>query len=137
MNSAPLRATFWDVRRLFVTTILVAACASDAAVCVAYPCAIPEAGRITVTATNAPIGVAGLTMTVSGAVSASGPCTQGSDGTSVCHINGGVGAYHVQLSAPGYQPTTLDFTATGTSPGCNTCGHIDLQERSVVLQPTP
>jgi hypothetical protein len=137
MNSAQLRAAARDVRRLFVTTILVAGCASDAAVCVYYPCPIPEAGRIAVTATNAPIGVAGLTMTVSGAVSGSGPCTQGSDGTSVCHINGGVGAYHVQLSAPGYQPTTLDFTATGTSPGCNTCGHVDLQQRSVVLQPTP
>ena len=137
MNSAQSHTAAWDVRRLFVTSILVAGCASDAVVCAYYPCAVPEAGRIAVTATNAPIGVAGLTMTVSGAVSSSGSCTQGSDGTSVCHINGGVGTYHVQLSAAGYLPTTLDFTATGTSPGCNTCGHVDLQQRSVVLQPTP
>ena len=137
MNSAQWHTAAWDARRLFVATILVAGCASDAVVCVHYPCAPPEAGRIAVTATNAPIGVAGLTMTVSGAVISSGSCTQGTDGTSVCHIFGGVGTYHVQLSAAGYLPTTLDFTATGTSPGCNTCGYVDLQQRSAVLQQTP
>jgi hypothetical protein len=136
MNAARLRAAARDVRGFVVAMVLVAGCASEAAVCVYFPCAVPEAGRIAVTATNAPIGVAGLTMTVSGAISGSGPCTEGDDGTSVCHVNGGIGTYHVQLSAPGYQSTTLAFTATGTAAGCNTCGHVDLQQRMVVLQPT-
>ena len=136
MNAATSPPTAKKARCIFVAVALVAGCASEAAVCVYPPCAIPEAGRIAVTATNAPIGVAGLTMIVSGAISGSGPCTEGTDGTSVCHINGVIGTYHVQLSAPGYQSTTLDFTATGTAAGCNTCGHVDLQERAVVLQPT-
>jgi hypothetical protein len=91
-------------RGSFVAAILVAGCARDAVVCVYYPCPVPSAGKITVTATNAPIGVAGVTMTVTGAILASGPCTQGADGTSICHIDGGIGSYHVQLSAPGYLP---------------------------------
>ena len=137
MNSARSWTAVRDSRKLFLTTIFAAACASDAAVCVYYPCPVPAAGRIAVTGSNSPIGVAGVTMIVSGAMSESGSCTQGSDGASVCHVDGGIGTYHIQLSAPGYQPVTLDFTATGVSAGCNTCGHVDLQQRAVVLQPTP
>ena len=135
MMSAQLRAPPRDVRRIFLAAILVAGCASDAVVCVYYPCPIPEVGTIAVTGTNAPIGVAGLAMVVTGAVLTSGPCTEGTDGTSICHINGGIGTYHVVLSAPGYLSVTVDFTATGTAAGCNTCGSVDRQQRSVVLQP--
>ena len=135
--SARLQATVRAHRKLFVTTVLVAGCASDAAVCIYYPCPLPNVGTITVTGTNAPIRVADLAVTVSGATSGSAPCSQGFDGTIACNIYGPLGTYHVQLSAPGYQSAAVDFTATGTEAGCNTCGHVDVQQRAVVLQLTP
>ena len=139
MNLAPSWTTGRGSRKLLLMSILVAACASDAAVCTYYLCPVPHAGTITVTGSNSPVGVAGLTMTVTvgGAVGESGACTEGSDGTSVCHIDGSIGTYHVALNAPGYQPATVDFTATGVAAGCNTCDHVDLQQRSVVLQAIP
>ena len=114
---------------------LAIACSGDAN-CLLLPCPPPEAAEISVSAPNAPAGISGLTMTISGPARGSGPCSPGSGGVSVCHIPGGPGTYAVDVAAPGYQTVTVRFTATGTSAGCNTCGHVDLQQLSVVIQPT-
>jgi hypothetical protein len=122
------------VLRRLVPACLAIACSSDAN-CIYYPCAVPEAAEISVTASNAPAGIPGLTMSVSGSVSGVGPCNHDVGATSVCHVMGGPGEYQVELSAPGYQTSALKFTVTGTAAGCNTCGHVDLQRLSVVLSP--
>ena len=110
------------------------ACSGDAS-CIYYPCPLPEAAEISVAANNAPAGIPGLTMAITGALVGTGPCTQGSGAMSVCHVLGGPGDYRVDLSAPGYQGVSLTFTVTGTAAGCNTCGHVDRQALSVVMQP--
>jgi hypothetical protein len=106
------------------------ACKGDAE-CIFYPCPLPIAAIISVSASNAPAGIAGLTVMVSGVVTGGGPCTQG-----LCHVFGGRGNYHVELQAPGYVPAALNLTITGEDAGCNTCGHIDTQAVSVTMQPT-
>ena len=120
------------ILRWTVPACLVVACSSDAN-CIYYPCAQPEAAEISVTASNAPSGIPGLTMAVSGSVTGGGPCDQGAGATNICRVMGGPGPYQVELSAPGYQTAALKFTVTGTAAGCNTCGHVDLQRLSVVM----
>jgi len=112
---------------------LVAACSSD---CVYYPCPLPEAAEIVVTANGAPAGLPSLTLAISGAVATTTPCSLGADGASFCHVMGGPGVYRASLSAPGYQTTSITFTVTGATAGCNTCGHVDRKLLSVVMQPS-
>ncbi|HEX9483704.1 MAG TPA: hypothetical protein VF929_03960, partial [Gemmatimonadaceae bacterium] len=106
---------------IVATTTL--ACSSADVQCIVLPCPPPEAVTINVLSDTGSAGIANLTMTVSGAVTGSGPCTQA--GTTVCHVLGGAGTYHVQLSAPGYKPVQVDFTVTGTAGGCNSCPKVD------------
>lgn len=128
MNLAlPLRSLRW-----VIPASLAVACSSD---CVSYPCPLPEAAEISVTASSTTAAIPGVTLAVTGAVLATGPCQPGPDGTSVCHVLGGPGSYQAELSAPGYHTATVKFTVTGTTAGCNTCGHVDRQLLSVVLQP--
>lgn len=107
------------------------ACHSD---CVFYPCPQPTAAIITVTAANAPGGIPGLTVAVNGADAQDGLCSLGP--TSTCRVLGGRGSYHVDLRAPGYITAELNLTITGADAGCNTCGHVDSQTVSVIMQPT-
>jgi hypothetical protein len=111
---------------------VLVACSSDAD-CILLPCVPPEAATVSVTASNAPDGIAGLVATTTGAVTSTGPCDQAP--VSVCHIPGGPGTYQVQLSAPGYQSAQLTLTITGTEAGCNTCGRVDRQDVQVELVP--
>jgi hypothetical protein len=108
------------------------ACKDDAQ-CIFYPCPLPLAATISVSALNVPAGIPGLTMTVSGAVTGGGPCNQGP--VSTCVLMGGPGTYRVELRAPNYAPAELNLTITGTDAGCNTCGHVDSQQVSVTMQP--
>jgi hypothetical protein len=102
--------------------------------CVTLPCPESLAAEISVTANNAPTGIAGLTVSAAGSTTTI-PCSQGSGPTTVCWILGAPGVYHLTLSAPGYQSVPLTFSVTGTAGGCNSCGHADTQTLSVVLQP--
>jgi hypothetical protein len=115
-------------------TCCVVACSSDAPCVVA--CAIPQVAEISVTASNAPMGIAGLAMAITGPVSTAqnNSCSQGAGPIDLCTIYGGTGDLQVTLSAPGYQTSTLNFSVTGSDSGC--CGHVDRQTLSVVLQPT-
>jgi hypothetical protein len=121
-------------------------------VCVVQ-CAVSEAAEISVTANNAPSGIAGLTMTVSGPVLTSSlcqgndctglncspnfgctTCSQGPGAKDFCAIFGAPGSYQVTLSAPGYQPNVLGFTTASHTAGC--CADMALtQTLSVVMQP--
>lgn len=103
--------------------------------CVASTCPISEAAEISVSANNAPAGIAGLMTAVAGGTTAI-PCEQGSGSTTVCRIVGGPGDYGVTLSAPGYQSVTLNFRVTAaTTTGCDTRGTADKQMLSEFLQP--
>lgn len=105
--------------------------------CLAASCVPAEAAEITVTASNGPIGIAGLM--VAGASSNNLlPCEPGSGGTVLCRIYGGAGDYHLTVSAPGYQSVALNFTVTegATTAGCHPCGtYPDTRILSVVMQP--
>lgn len=116
----------------FVLMCCVGACSDSP--CLALPCAESTAAEISVTANNAPMGIAGLTVSVAGSTT-SIPCDRGSGPTTVCWIFGGPGDYHLTLSAPGYQSVPLNLTVTGTAGGCNSCGHADTQILSEVMQP--
>jgi hypothetical protein len=105
-------------------------------VVIAQPCTNPkpEAAEISVTASSATAGIPGLMLTLSGAVVGTAPCQQGLGASSVCYVLGGPGTYHAELTAPGYQTADIKFTVTGTTAGCNTCGHVDRQLLSVAMQ---
>lgn len=120
-----------ETMRLLMLASLAAACSSD---CVYNPCPLPNAAEISVTASNAPAGIPGLTAAITGALMTTLTCSPTASDT-LCRIPGGPGVYHAKLSAPGYQTVDVTFTVTGTSAGCNTCGHVDLQRLSVAMQP--
>jgi hypothetical protein len=77
----------------------------------------------------------GLTMTIAGPVSNLGTsCSQSSGAVDVCTIYAGPGDFHVTLSAPGYQPSVLSFTAASKNVDC--CANVPVaQTLSVVMQP--
>src|SRR5690349_10266958 len=126
----------WNERRRPWPSLMLAslavACAGDA-VCVGHQCQVLYAANISVTAPNAPMGVAGLTMVVNG--TAQDDCRPGVGGVVVCFVAGGRGAYSVDLAAPGYQIVNVKFTATGSVGAHCQCDAVDTQMLSVVLQP--
>lgn len=113
----------------------VVACSSDSPECLALPCPFPIAAEITVSATNAPNGITGLSGAVTGAVVGGISCQPPSGPTISCLLPGPIGTYHVVFSAPGYQNSTLDFSVTGSDGGCNRCGEDDTKQLVVVMQP--
>jgi hypothetical protein len=112
----------------------VVACSNDAQ-CLALPCPIPEAAEISVTASDAPTGIANLTAAVTGPTIGTLPCGEPAGPATLCRVTGGPGAYHVLLSAPGYKTTAVDFTVAGTNGGCNRCEQVDTRELAVQMQP--
>jgi len=92
----PRRIAVWR----WALSCCVVACSSDT-VCV-IQCVVSEAAEISVTANNAPTGIVGLTMTVSGPVfaftnSCQGlgctSCNQGPGAEDICTIYGAPGSY--------------------------------------------
>jgi hypothetical protein len=120
------------ILRLIVPASLLVACSSE---CVYYPCPLAEAAEISVTTSPATASITGLALALSGAVGGTAPCQPGSGAASVCRVFGGPGTYQAELTAPGYQTAVVKFTVTGTTAGCNTCGHVDRRMLSVVMQP--
>lgn len=115
-------------------TCCVVACSSDT-VCVVQ-CPLSEPAEISVNASNAPTGIVGLRMTIAGPVTSAmtSSCSQGPGAADICRIYGAPGDYHVTLSAPGYQPSVVSFTAAAKSVSC--CGNLAVtQTPSVVMQP--
>lgn len=119
-------------RALFASALLVA-CKGDAA-CIVYPCPVPLAATVTVTAANAAGPVAGAQLTVNGQVQGTGCQTAPA---TTCFVFGGTGRYDLEITAPGYATSRLTLTVTGTDAGCNTCGKIDQQSITLTLQPAP
>jgi len=77
--------------------------------------------------------VPALTMTLSGAVSGSGPCTVGASSTT-CRVPGMPGTYTLRLAAPGFQEKTLGVEVQGSTPACG-CASVQTQQLDVVLTP--
>lgn len=101
--------------------------------CVRPPCPLPIVIMLSVTsAAGGP--VAGLTLTMSGAASGSGPCSVGPSAT-LCAVLGMAGTYELRLTAAGFQDKTLTITVQGTTPPCG-CPSVQTEQRSVVLDPS-
>jgi hypothetical protein len=117
--------------RALVVLPLLLACEGDAA-CVYYPCPLPTAVVLSVSAANAPTGIAGLSVTSGGNEF---PCVGGA--VSVCRVLGGTGSYRLLVHAPSYSTADLTVIVQGTDAGCNTCGKVETQQVAVTLQPSP
>ena len=111
-----------------LTAVLLAGCKTD---CVYYPCPLFEAVEVAVSAAGSSGVPPGLALAVGNTTPQAGFC----DALGVCRVLGSPGLYHLTITASGFTPRTIDVTVTGESAGCNTCGHVDRQQRSVVLQP--
>ena len=110
--------------------VLLVGCRTD---CFTNPCAEFEAVAITVSGAGSSGVPTGLAIGINGIPPQTGLC----DTAGVCHVPGSSGAYHLTITANGFSPRVIDVTVTGEPAGCNTCGHVDRQQLSVVLQPGP
>ena len=110
---------------------LVLGCGDDA--CTLPPCPLPLAIELTVSAANAPTGIAGLSLAIDGAARGTIPCEKAA--IAHCYVLGQAGLYQLELSAPGYAPVKLGVTVNGTEGPC-TCPTTEPQLLSVVMQPT-
>ncbi len=114
-----------------LAVVLLVGCRSD---CVHYPCPAPtEAIALTVTGAGFSGAPPGLAVAIDNDAPQAGRC----DAAGVCHIFASPGAYRLTITANGFLPRIVDVTVTGETAGCNTCGHIDRQQLSAVLQPAP
>lgn len=117
--------------RLGACTGALIACSAD---CVSQPpCPLPEAIRLSVSAGNAPGGVAGLSLRVNGDVEGSSLCEPGP--VTTCHVLGGAGTYQLSVSAPRYQTDQLQVVVKESRASCNVCGAGERQDVAVVLHP--
>src|SRR5689334_20757392 len=105
--------TGWSA--VFLSALL--GCGGDT--CVYPPCPLPLAIDLTVSAANAPNGIANLTLGTDGAVRGTGPCQKAA--LAHCYVLGTAGLYQLELSAPGYVPVKLGVMVKGTAGTCNTC----------------
>ena len=112
---------------------VIAACNHDSQPdCLSLPCPLPLA--ITLNVTSAAGGpVAGVALTVAGALTGTGSCTQG-NATTTCIVPGASGNYDLRLTAPGFVDKTISVAVTGTTPACG-CPKVDPQSLDVVLTP--
>lgn len=114
--------------RSCLTAILLVGCKTD---CVYYPCPDLEAVSVGVSVAGSQSPPPALVVTAGDNNLPSGVC----DTLGVCHVFGPPGAYHLTIAATGFTPKRVDVTVTGEAAGCNTCGHVDRQQVTIVLQP--
>ncbi len=100
--------------------------------CVTYPCPLTFAIELTVTASDTHKPPPNLAI---GSPNTA-PSTMVCDTNGVCRLPAQPGTYQLVIAAPGYTTQQIEVNVTGTSPGCNTCGHADLQQRTIVLTPS-
>jgi len=123
------RSSRWLSRRYCLAAVLLLACKQD---CVYYPCPQFEAVSVTVSAAGSSARPPDLAIAVGDGPPLTGAC----DAQGVCHVLGPPGEYRLTITAAGFNPRQLDVTVAGEAAGCNTCGHVDRQQLTVVLQPT-
>jgi hypothetical protein len=127
VNALSRRVRFGGYRCCVVAVLLVG-CKTD---CVYYPCPIFEAITVAVSGSGSSGVPPGLAMGIGNSPPQAGMC----DGTGICRVFGSPAAYHLTITATGFSPRVVDVTVTGVAAGCNTCGHVDRQQLSIVLQP--
>jgi hypothetical protein len=84
-----------------------------------------------ISAADAPSGVVGLSVAITGAIVGDAFCDTGP--IAVCHVLGSFGQYQLSVSAPGYQAVQLQVTVPESRLACNVCGAGDRQDLTVVL----
>jgi hypothetical protein len=121
-------------RNIFAYCIAALAIAcKDTGPCTPPPCPQFEAVTLMVSTPGTTSRPPGLAIAVNDGPLQTALCdTQ--DG--VCHVFGGPGDYRLTISATGFTSQHVQVTVTGDGRiGCNTCGHVDRQQLTVVLQP--
>jgi hypothetical protein len=110
-----------------VGALLLSVSACHGADCFRGPCPIPVALNVTVTSAAAGVSITNATISVTGAVLTSFPCTGG-----VCFVTGYAGTYEVDISAPGYQSVHRQVVVQGSNPECG-CASTRTQQLAVAL----
>ena len=128
MSSVSQRIRLAGFRCCLFAGVLIG-CKTD---CVYYPCPAFEAITLTVSAAGSSAVPPAIAIAFGNEPPQTGLC----DTVGVCHLTGGPAQYHLTITASGFTPRSVDVTVTGEAAGCNTCGHVDRQQLSVVLQPT-
>ena len=96
--------------------------------CLVAPCPLPQALSVRVhnAATSGPVD--GATLQVSGAVTATLPCS------ALCYVPGTAGIYVLDASAPGLASRRFTVTVGGANPECG-CPSVVGQHLDIALSP--
>ena len=105
--------------------LTLASCRGD---CLALPCPMPMALRVSVRDATTHRPVPGATLEVSGATNTRVPCE------AQCFVPGTAGTYVLDASAPGFQSQRLTVTVQGTNPECG-CPTTMAQDLEIALSP--
>jgi hypothetical protein len=112
--------------------LLVIACQSDSP-CVAAPCPLGLAIRLTVTSGTSSASVPGAFVHLP-QISPDPQCTQSPGST--CLLPGVLGTYEIDVGAPGYQTVHRTVTVTGKRASACGCDVVDTQSLTVALSPS-
>ena len=119
--------------RTCLAAIALTACGSSSDFrCIALPCPVTFAAKISVTSSSTAKPLSNVTWTAN---TATGDCAAGSP--IVCSVSGSPGTLQIDIKAPGFQTAHRTIEVQGTSAGCNTCGSVATQTLSVALDPVP
>ncbi|HEY4218136.1 MAG TPA: hypothetical protein VGM67_13415 [Gemmatimonadaceae bacterium] len=113
-------------RTIILAAAVLTACGDGGADCLALPCPLPIALKLTVNsaATGAPITTASVAVT--GGQLTIIPC----NGT--CFVPGGPGTYNITVTASGFTSVERSIHVTGSTPKCG-CDSADLQDLTIAL----
>ena len=114
-----------------------AACSNGTCQICPRTCPATAAGAIVVVTTTPAMDVNGVQATLAGPASGTMSCEPNPSGA-LCRWPAGVavvaGSYSLEVSAPGYQPTTVQVEVSISPPSCG-CTEGSIQPSSVVLSP--
>jgi hypothetical protein len=94
---------------------------------------LPLAVEVRVTAAGSG-PVEGVVLQVSGAATATVPCSSGAAAT-LCYVPGVAGTYVLEVAASGFQTARRTVTVGGTSPECQ-CPTVVTERLDVALSPS-
>lgn len=110
--------------------VVITSCGDGGRDCLPFPCPLPLAGILDVTAgaTGGPVN--GAVVKVSGAVVTTVPCSL------TCYLHGYAGTYTLDVEAPGFQSAHRTITVQGTTPACG-CPTTVTEHFKIALASSP